>query len=413
MRMIFCNNSESYLVTPLCDMGRYFDEWGKPPVRPPSWDDAVDGVPWTLEVRAADGRELNLPWISPSDNRGDIFPVTLTHESVPGVFEIVYVKAIEDNVLHVQQRGAEGTGGKFWPVGTKVSGNITEGMLQNFAQKDGSTATLIPESRSIFISGSSSAPDGGENDLVGDGSFLFMARSPLRELVQFGAYPVLHPVPSIKPSERWGDYEGYGAGLSHEASGNSYPVDIGEPPAWEAGYLDHGVVCRPVTPNGYQYWFDKALENGSSGRLTVETEPDFHTDPSAVVEVRMNVEGDEFMGNFVPTPMPVEQTLSFNHSMIPTEVGFYGVVDQGVTQMPVISVGSYDDPTKYVNAVTLSGLVYHEFDRDQTSVHRIPLSVNGPLTNALKFTVNQAAVGGSVRGFFYWRGLFFSMDSEA
>lgn len=411
MKMIFCNNSESYLVTPLSDIGRYYDEWGNPPVQPPSWDDAVDGLPWTLEVRAADGRELNLPWLSKPN---EVFPVTLTHESVPGVFEIVYVKAIEGNVLHVHERGAEGTGGQFWPVGTKVSANVTEGMLQNFAQKDGSTATLKPETRSIFISSDFLDQDVREYDLTGDGSFLFMARSPLRGLVQFGAYPVLHPVPSITPNNRYEyrDYRNHGAGLSHEASGNSYPVDIGEPPTWEAGRLRHGAVCLPVTPNGYQYWFDKLIETGSAWNFSAETEPDFYTDPSALIEMRRNIDGDEFMGNFVPTPMPVVQTLSFYHSMIPTEVGFFGVVDQGVTQMPVISVGTPDEPTKYVNAVTLSSLVYHEVDSDQTSVHRIPLSVNGPLTSALEFTVNQAAVGGSVRGFFYWRGLFFSMDSE-
>lgn len=410
MKMIFCNNSESFLVTPLCDMGRYNDEWGNPPVQPPSWDNAVDGMPLTLEVRAADGKELNLPWISSSNDRGEIFPVTLTHESVPGVFEIVYVKAIEGNVLHVHQRGAEGTGWLFWPVGTKVSANITEGMLQHFAQQDGSTATLKPETRSIFLSGAPADLDGEETDLVGYGSFLFMARSPLRELLQFNAYPILHPVPSIKPHSRW-NYKDHGAGLSHEASGNSYPVDIGEPPTWVAGRLSHGAVCLPVTPNGYQYWFDKLIETGSSWNFSAETEPDFYTDPSAVIEMRRDIDGDEFMGKFVPTPMPVVQILMFKHSMIPTEVGFCGVVDQGVTQMPVISVGSYDDPTKYVNAVSLSSLVHHE-EEEQSSVHRIPLSVGGPLTSALKFTVNQAAVGGSVRGFFYWRGLFFSMKSE-
>lgn len=411
MKMIFCNNSESFLVTPLCDMGRYNDEWGYPPVQPPSWDNAVDGMPLTLEVRAADGKELNLPWISSSSDRGEIFPVTLTHESAPGVFEIVYVKAIEDNLLHVHQRGAEGTGGPFWPVGTKVSANVTEGMLQNFAQRDGSTATLKPETRSIFITDAPGDLDGEETDLAGYSSFLFKARSPLRELVQFSAYPILHPVPAIKPHSRF-NYRDHGAGFSHEASGNSYPVDIGEPPTWAAGRLNHGAVCLPVTPNGYQYWFDKLIETGSSWNFSAEVEPDFYTDPSAVIEMRRDIDGDEFMGNFVPTPMPVVQTLMFNHSMIPTEVGFFGVVDQGVTQMPVISVGSYDDPTKYVNAVSLSSLAHHEEEEEQSSVHRIPLSVGGPLTNALKFTVNQAAVGGSVRGFFYWRGLFFSMKSE-
>lgn len=407
MKMIFCNNSESFLVTPLCDMGRYYDEWGYPPVQPPSWDNAVDGMPLTLEVRAADGKQLNLPWFS---KLNEVFPVTLTHESVPGVFEIVYVKAIEGNVLHVHERGAEGTGGQFWPVGTKVSANVTEGMLQNFAQKDGSTATLKSETRSIFISGDSADLDSEENDLAGHGSFLFMARSPLRGLVQFGAYPILHPVPSTKPYNRI-DYRDYGAGFSHEASGNSYPVDIGEPPTWVAGRLSHGAVCLPVTPNGYQYWFDKLIETGSSWNFSAETEPDFYTDPSALIEMRRNIDGDEFMGNFVPTPMPVAQTLSFYHSMIPTEVGFCGVVDQGVTQMPVISVGTPDEPTKYVNAASLSSLVHHE-EEEQTSVHRIPLLFGGPLTRSLKFTVNQAAVGGSVRGFFYWRGLFFSMKSE-
>lgn len=410
MKMIFCNNSESFLVTPLCDIGRYNDEWGYPPVEPPGWDKAVDGLPMALEVRAADGKELNLPWISSSNDRGEIFPVTLTHESVPGVFEIVYVKSIEGNVLHVHQRGAEGTGWLFWPVGTKVSANVTEGMLQNFAQRDGSTATLTPELRSVLITDNPADQGNGEYDLVGYNSFLFTARSPLRELVQFNAYPVLHPVPPTKPDRRWG-YGDQGAGISHEASGNSYPVDIGEPPTWEAGQLSHGAVCLPVTPNGYQYWFDMLLESGSSGNFSAGTEPDFYTAPGTVVEMRRGAGGSEFMGNFVPTPMPVVQILSFSHLMIPTEVGFLGIVDQGVTQMPVISVGSNDNPTKYVDAVSLSGLVHHEWF-EQTSVHRIPLSVNGALTNELRFTVNQAAVGGSVRGFFYWRGLFFSMSSE-
>lgn len=409
MKMVFCNNSESYLVTPLTDGGRYYDEWGYPPVQPPGWDNAVDGRPLALEVEAAEGRELNLPELS--DGRNEIFPVTLTHDSAPGGLEIVYVQAIEGNVLHAYKRGAEGTRMLFWPVGTKVSANITAGMLDNLAQKDGSTAAMLPVNRAISLGDEPTSLDGGESPAVGYGSFLFRARSPLRGLLQFAACPVLHPLPSKRPDRRYGDYGDGIAGVSHEASGNGYPVDIGVPPSWAPGPLEHATVCLPITPNGFQYWFDKLIESEFAGSFSAATEPDFYTDPGAVIEMHGDVNVGH-MGNFVPTPIPVEQTMSFDHPMIPTEVGFHGVVDEGVTQMPVISVGTYDEPTKYANAVSLSSLVHNENTRGGASVHRIPLSVDGPLTDALRFTVNQAAVGGSVRGYFYWRGLFFSMTSE-
>ncbi|CUB01441.1 MULTISPECIES: hypothetical protein [Comamonas] len=400
-KMLFSNSAEAALQTPLLDTpppyytllpdGSQYEDL------PESWVPG-DGSYYVFEVSDPAHADLFVEGTGQLDRAQ---PVTLTHDSMPGVFEIVHVYTRFTNIFEVF-RAQEGTLAKAWPVGTKVSANVTAGMLESFLQDDGTVARIGGENQSVLLG---AAVEAGEKRPAGTNSFVFRSRSLVDWAVQLGAYPVLQPLPAQRPKDR--EYSGnhyriwQDLALAHESTGGFWPADIGAPKAWAAGSYNNfkqGAVFTPSTPNGYQYWADVVVEKAIDS-LTFSEEPALI--PGEILSV-LDTEDNSLRGNLVPQVMPVVQSTNFRHPLMVTEVGFMGRASTDVTQMPVVSLGTEADPTRFANAVSLDSLVAS----GNLSVHRIPIAAGGALVEDIKVTVTQAGVGGPIPGRFYWRGVF-------
>lgn len=352
-----------------------------------------------FEIGAADDPEL-FHYFSSEVADGGVQPLTLTHDSVPGAYEIVYLNARSDRRFTVE-RGQEGTTELEWPIGTTVSANVTAGMLGSLLQDDGEVAK-VSDNGSILLGSGSSASE--QNAPIRRNSFLFRSRADIDRLVQFGAYPALHAHLAEKPSDRGAYSIQQDLALGHEATGVCAHVDIGVPAVWTPDmYYRQGSVVVPTTPNGYQYWLDVDTQTGHSETST-SAEPAFLSDGYCVPIYVGDVPNEMFIGNWVPIPMPVECQVGFAYRLMVTEVGFIGRVDGTPTQWPTLSVGTTSNPTLLVNAVTLDQLV----PASGLCAHRIPVAAGGILLEELLFSVPQMAVGASIKGRFYWRGIFYS-----
>lgn len=399
-KMLFSNSAEAALQTPLLDTPppyyTLFPDGTQYEDTPESWVPG-DGAYSLFQVSDAAHAELFHAMNGETDRSQ---PLTLTHDSMPGEYEIVLLSYRAATFFEVF-RAQEGTSAKAWPVGTRVSANVTAGMLESFLQDDGSTARIGGENQSVLFG---TAVGAGEMRPAGTNSFVFRARSLVDWAVQFGAYPVLQPFPALRPKVR--DYSGnhyriwQDLALAHESAGGFWPADIGVPRAWSGTYnnLKQGAVITPSAPNGYQYWADVVIE--VSGDSVV-----FSEEPALIPgEIFSDVDADTgaLKANLVPQVMPVAQSTSFRHPLMVTEVGFMGRASMDVTQMPVVSIGTEADPTRFANAVSLDSLVAS----GDLSVHRIPIAAGGALVEDIKVTVTQAGVGGPIPGRFYWRGVF-------
>lgn len=391
--MRFTNNAEATTATLLRDS--------------PDWDTYPDDEELAnanylgFEIGAADDPEL-FHYFSSEVPDGGVQPLTLTHSSLPGVYEVVYLNARSDRRFTVERR-QEGTLAQTWPIGTKVSANVTAGMLRSLLQDDGQVARLNDRSSVALGAGyferSSEAP-------VGSYSFLFRSRAKVDFLVQMGGYPAIQAHLAREVSDygkRGGDQD---LALAHEATGALAHVDIGEPPAWAGPRsYSHADVIVPSTPGGYQYWLNLDPSQGR-GYYSFAEEPNFLDDGYNVAIY----DGDEidagFVGNWEAQVMPVKQVAYFRFNAVLTEVGFIGRVNGTLTQAPTISVGTQANPTLFLNAVPLDQLT----TAGQLCAQRIPIEAGGDLVDQLLFTVNQAGVGASIKGRFFWRAIFYSEE---
>lgn len=391
--MRFSNNAEATTATLLRDS--------------PDWDTYPDDEELAnanylgFEIGAADDPE-RFHYFSSEVPDGGVQPLTLTHSSMPGLYEIVYLKGRSDRRFTVE-RGQEETLVLAWPIGTKVSANVTAGMLQNLLQDDGRVAATNFNGAVLIGAG---VPASASNAPVGRDSFLFRSRARAERLVQFAAYPALHAHMAARAEDRGRYSNDQDLALSHEATGASVHVDIGVPPVWASGAsYGQGRVVAPTIPNGYQYWLDLDLHSGF-GSFSSDTEPAFTADGYNTALYEGEYPNETFLGNWVPTPMPVRKVSYFRFPMLVTEVGFIGRVNGTLTQIPTVSIGTESAPTLLANAVALDQLA----PEGELSAHRILIPGGGQLLNQLQFTVNQSGVGASVKGRFYWRGIFYSEE---
>ncbi|WP_043007328.1 hypothetical protein [Comamonas testosteroni] len=391
--MRFSNNAEATTATLLRDS--------------PDWDgfpfdeDLANQYYLGFEIGAADDPEL-FHFFSPETPDGGVQPLTLTHSSMPGVYEIVYLSNRAGRSFTVQ-RAKEGTQELEWPIGTKVSANVTAGLLRSLLQDDGSVAKANYNGAVLIGAGISAST---QNAPIGRDSFLFGSRARAERLVQFAAYPALHAHMAARVEDRGRYSNDQDLGLGHEATGASVHVDIGVPPQWSsATSYGQGRVVVPTTPNGYQYWLDLNLESVGSG-FNTESEPAFTADGYATALYVGEPSWENFVGNWVPIPMPVRALSYFRFPLLVTEVGFIGRVNGTLTQTPTVSIGTESNPTLLANGVALDQLA----PEGELSAHRILIPGGGQLLSEMLFTVNQAGVGASVKGRFYWRGIFYSEE---
>lgn len=391
--MRFTNNAEASTATLLRDS----PDWESFPFD----EDQANQFYLGFEIGSTDDPE-RFHFFSPEMPDGGVQPLTLTHESMPGVFEIVYLQSRSDRRFTVE-RGKEGTQVLQWPIGTKVSANVTAGMLRSLMQDDG---TVAKESYNGAVLIGAGVPASDQHAPIARGSFLFSSRASIERVVQFAAYPALQAHMAARVEDRGQYSNDQDLGLAHEATGASVHVDLGVPPNWSpsTGYRQ-GRVIAPTTPNGYQYWLDLCLDNGITSYNTA-SEPAFTADGYTTALYDGEPSWESFIGNWVPTPMPVRTQSYFRYPLLVTEVGFIGRVIGTLTQIPTVSIGTESNPTQLANAVALDQLTLE----GQLSAHRILVPGGGQLVEQLLFTVNQSGVGASVKGRFYWRGIFYSEE---
>lgn len=341
-----------------------------------------------------DGGAALFHTISSVLNPGRRQQATLTHPSLPGVYEIVQIFAHDyGSEVFTVARAQEGTTARAWPSGTLMSARITAGMLDLFLRQDHNG--VITKGRGggdkdgVFVFDRANADNytsvaGSSESAAAASNFVFHGRSRVPDAVQLSGYPVLQII-DARPSE------GYAPGtqdtnFSYPSVGGSFPVDLGEPDVWAPDTFHRGSVVTPPTPDGFQYWIDPTEWDSSDE----ETEPvwggDLDTTPAG-------------SGFWVPTAMPIDFTLDLRNRLVVTEVGFiahrYSAVDS-----PVVSIGTAAAPTRFASSVPLDQIT------GNAQVHRIPITSGGAMAGELRFQLVAAATGGRVLGRFYWRGFF-------
>lgn len=326
------------------------------------------------------------------DKSGEFQLATLTHPSLPGVYEVVRITGhvLASNTFTVE-RAFEGDV-QSWPSGTSMSARITADMLYSFLQANADGVIVKgkgEDTDGIFIfdrknSEAYTSFARGAPSAAGGTQFIYRGRSRSPDCIQLSGYPVLETV-NAKPSfgTPWTAQD---LNLSYPSVGGTFAVDIGVPATWTAGPYPPGMVVTPTTPDGFQYWYD----------------PEARFPPNEVTEPTWNGSLDATLaedGWWVPTAMPVDFTLSLDQKLVVTEVGFIAAV-YSASSTPAVSIGTTAAPTRFANNVALSQIT------GNNQIHRIPITDGGVLVENLRFQVITAATGGSVRGRFYWRGFF-------
>lgn len=399
LKMNFSNSAEAVLDTPLLDTAPdwYFSEpdGGQYESPPPEWTEA-DGSYMSFQV--SDLAQANrFAHLQGQLDRAQ--PVTLTHASLPGEFEIAHVNFRNGKLFEVF-RAQDGTTAKAWPAGTKVGANVTAGMLSSFLQRDDlRDYPAVNELGAMDLTPGLVIPEGQRPPMQGSNSVGFDARSTRNNVFKMGAYSLVEKTRARK-QEPDGPYYGNGQdrNFAFETVGQSVPVDIGATQQWAAfGSYADGAVVVPAVANGYQYWLDLAHELMSGvGYLSTGITPAFGTSAAAAND------GDEWRGYWVPTALPINLVNTLDYPLVVTEVGFisdYMMSDPST--VPVISIGDENSDTRYASAVALNQL-----SADGVSVHRIPIAVGGLASNQIRFRVDTQGAGTQIRGRFYWRGFF-------
>lgn len=311
-------------------------------------------------------------------------PATLTHASLPGMYEVVLITGREGLNFTVV-REYEGAA-QEWPAGTLISARITARMLEHFLQRDPQTGLVA-------------APGSGPSFALGEGELSSVARysnalviggrSRIEGGIQLSGWNTLQLVRSQSgPS-------GYDRNVAHESVGGSIPVDLGTAATWatDTAY-GRGAVVLPTVPGGFQYWID-ITDVEDSGSSSVGAEPAWNSAGATPVD----------RGNWYPTALPVDINTGALRNVLITEVGFIAH-KYSASSPPMVDIGTEANPTRFANAVALNQVT------GDGCVHRIPLTVGGAMVKdeGLRFRVNTAASGGRCLGRFYWRGIFIETD---
>ena len=359
----FANNATAKIAAGLTNVATTFTAEDEPPVyRFVYLDDPASGV-----IQAA----------------------TLTNPAAPGVHEIVHITEHNGTAFAIV-RGREGTSAVAWAADTIISARVTAAMLESFAQNRESTTgnngalALGTAEQAAAVR----AYKGVAINAIGNG---------VEDAWLIGGAPVLQRVAatSVALMDRH---------MTPDGTGATPTVDLGVAPTWAAAtsYSD-GAIVHPTTPDGLQYllW----LTDPSSGPLTSgATEPDFSGPGGSFMEFNPGGGFDNFW-----TCLDLSTGITQNLPMAgvrfyPSEVGFicFGR-GAGVTTDPVISIGTPAAPTKYANAVTLTGLGTNQ-------IHRIAVTDQDGVAG-LKFTLDTPAAGGVFRGRFYFKGTFVQSET--
>lgn len=306
---------------------------------------------------------------------------TLTNPGMPGVYEIVVITQRVGSTFTVI-RGHEDTAAAAWPAGTVIEARITAGMLRSFPQAD-TDAVLMADESGVRFGGSAPFNVRGRLSVGGQQS----------DLVQVAGWPVLQLARANEVAPYWRA----DSNLSHSVVGGTPILSLGDTATWSGNTVYAFRVIKPSVPDGYQYCLEP--KNPQYGAQASGAEPDFTADGWSF-EVGGGASGDT-PAYFVPVPDPVDITIDIPHDdevgLVVTEIGFLCTrYTPGST--PVISAGTYSDPTAFVSAVALSAIT------DAGHFQRMVVShAGGALAKKLRFVLNTPGTG-VFEGRFFWRG---------
>lgn len=297
--------------------------------------------------------------------------------------EVVYITKLDDvnNTVKVI-RGREGTIAQPWPSGAVLECRVTAGMLTRL-----SAGTMLnSDAQSISI-------------LWGDISKLVHPNTREHEIVAhawaIGGCPVIpeNGISDWVPVSR--SVEGVGASAS---------VELGVPPDFDpaATYYPGAVVRDPNPPHDIYSRSQRVI-------LGQETLP-LDTNLGSSWEnpwVKMVPDADGgILRVYLESGYDDEDAWFY-----PSEVGF--ICDQhSATSTPIVSVGEVDGDgglvslNNLVNAVPLTAI-------DGARQRMVLSSTIKSGVKGLIFSIDTAAVGGSFKGRFYWKGLFICTNSAA
>lgn len=277
--------------------------------------------------------------------------------------EVIYATAIPGAGQRTVVRGQDGTTAQTWGAGAIVSARVTAGMLGSFVQADDEGVLLIP------------GVDAGRN-WRGPGA------------VQMSGFPYLQPQRSLVG----GSENQIDPNLGVEVVGASIYVSLGSTPTWASGAVYHpGDVVLPPVATGYQYCFESRSNLADTSVTT--TTPDFASTACAALN------GSTDVGYWTPVDTGFiwvdPGSLPGSTEILVSEVGFI-CSNYSAGTAPVVSIGTYDDTSKYASSVSLSQI------SDVGHVHRIPVTAGGAVGVPM-FTLMTPGTATFV-GRFYWRG---------
>ena len=359
--LYFSNNGEALLTAPLESYNEATADYGV------MHTDAPDTM--------FSGRVFSGPIVPPYDadsvntTSGEL--LTLSNLTMPGIYEVVLVTNREygNGVMHVV-RGIELVGASqapAWPLGSKVSANVTARMLSAFPQGNAESFARID-----FDSG-------------------YLHGRDYTNLA-FAQAPALPAVASV------GRQFAIGAGASI-VDATEY-VDLGAPPTFtKPSNLHHGWSYLPPTADGHVYSvYSKggfAISVGPTSAVVFPGSPG----PFSILD-----ENDSTLGHMFGVEYPVNTRKAYGSATcLVEEVGFIAS-EVTAAATPTVSIGHIDDgyidhPTTFANAVPLT-----QIGVGGMQIHRIPIAAP-ILTRGVVFRVDTPAPSGAFRGRFYWRGL--------
>ena len=318
---------------------------------------------------------------------------TLVDPSDSGVFEIVRIKS-RDGVNFVVDRAQENTDARSWPAGTIVEARITAGMLKEFAQdaegrilrRDEDEVIRVPRRSGFVVNGRISPNSRSTSDAV-----------------QIAGFPALQLV-TAAPTQRSDEQD---TNLTHEAVGGTRVVNLGATQVWDAGNRRSNSVVVPATADGFQYTFESMVDRPDTVFSAGVSEPvGGESGVSDAFALRWGGGLGDVVGSWIPTKLPVAITSWLGGpaygGLLVTEVGFL-CLTHGAGSVPTVSIGVDGAPGLFADNVALSQITGMGY------VHRIPVTVGGPLTKNLRFSVNTPS-DADFTGRFYWKGVFFDAD---
>lgn len=388
---LFSNNARAVLAQVLLTQDPV--QWWKPQTRITV---VADGGSDTFALQVDDP--------GASEPSSDYQYATLSHESVPGVYEVVkLIQRLSANEYEVM-RGEDGTEVLEWPIGTAMEGRVTAGMLGGLVQenydrpvvhRDQQGVMEVPSGRS-FLAGCLVHPGSPEN------------------MVQISGWPVMQEARRDNLKFNLQDANQ----ITPEVMGRTMLVSLGRVDAWTSGRYDEGAILRPAVDDGYQYVL--ACENpfasgGSRAGGDILQEPDFVNglESGGYILVPMSLFGTPMGdGRLIQVSLPLDEdfqavgnTYAYysgcGQYLMPTEIGFVCTKFDG-TAAPNVSIGTPEDHTCFVNNQSMEQI------SGVRQCQRWPITAGGALVQHLHFKTETPAAG-VFEGFFFWRGVIMNL----